>query len=278
VCDPSVRSQVEAHYTRGNLLGLMLDALRSAGLDPDHLDPEALAPLEEFHTLGREATVALAEAAGVVEGEEVLDVGCGVGGPARLLARAFGARVTGIDTTQEFCTTAVDLNARTGLSGRIDIEQGDALALPFPDAAFDVVWTQHVSMNIADKARFYQELRRVVRRGGRLAFFDIVAGPNQPLHFPVPWSETPALSFLVPAEEVRRLVEEAGFSVQRWEDTSAEAMSFFEQLTARTAGPGGLPALGIHVLIRDFATKAANARRNLAEDRIRLLRAVCAAR
>ena len=119
---------------------------------------------------------ALAEAAAITSTDEVLDVGCGIGGPARFLATKFGCKVTGIDLTPEFIDVARDLNARVGLGDTIDLRVADALDLPFPDASFDVVWTQHVSMNIADKPGLYAELGRVLRPGGRLAFFDVVAG------------------------------------------------------------------------------------------------------
>jgi ubiquinone/menaquinone biosynthesis C-methylase UbiE len=151
---------VARHYTRGDLQQTVLQAIVDSGHDPDDLDPDALAPAEEFHTLGRLATVALADAAEVRAADHVLDVGSGLGGPARLLARRYGARVTGIDLTPELCAVAADLTRRVGLDDRVEIRQGDALDLPFDDATFDVVWTQHVSMNIADKDRLFGEMRR----------------------------------------------------------------------------------------------------------------------
>ena len=187
-------ANVEANYTRGGLQQAVLDAIVADGYDPDDLDPEALAPAEEFHTFGRAATVALAEAASITADDRVIDVGSGLGGPARYLARVHGCHVVGVDLTQELCDVAADLTRRVGLSDRVEIRQGDALALPFPDGSFDVAWTQHVSMNIADKAGFYAEMRRVLRPGGRLAFFDLLSGPDQPIHFPVPWAEDPASS------------------------------------------------------------------------------------
>lgn len=235
---------VEEHYGRGGFT----DSL------------ESIAPFAEFHTLGPRATSALADLAGIAAGEEVLDVGCGIGGPVRHLASEYGARATGIDLTPEFVEAAIELNRRAGLD--IPIRVASALDLPFDDASFDVVWTQHVSMNIEDKAGLYAELRRVVRPGGRLAFFDVVAGPVQPIHFPVPWADDASISFLVSADETRALVEAAGFAPREWHDRTDDARAM----------PGG----GVdNPLIPNFAVKVANHGRNLAEDRSRLLQAVC---
>jgi SAM-dependent methyltransferase len=259
---------VEEHYTRGDLLATVLRALTDAGLDPDKLDPSSLAPAEEFHLLGRTATVALAERAAITELDLVLDVGCGIGGPARYLAANLGCQVTGIDLTQELCDVAAELTRRVGLDDKVTIRQANALDLPFDDDAFDVVWTQHVSMNIEDKARLFSEMRRVLITGGRLAFFDLLAGPNQPIHFPVPWADDPSVSFLATPDETRALLDAAGFRVRSWEDLTHEAVGFLRQL----AGPPG--PLGPHLLVPDMPTKAANLRRSIDESRLVLVRAV----
>lgn len=259
---------VQEHYTRGDLLETVLRALAEAGFDPDHLDPGSLAPAEELHMLGRSATIALAERAAITELDLVLDVGCGIGGPARYLAANLGCEVTGIDLTPELCEVAAELTRRVGLDDKVTIRQADALDLPFDDDAFDVVWTQHVSMNIEDKARFFAELRRVLITGGRLAFFDLLAGPNQPIHFPVPWADDQSVSFLATPDETRELLEAAGFRVRSWEDLTHEAVGFLRQLTGPT-GP-----LGPHLLVPDLPAKAGNLRRSIDEGRLVLVRAV----
>ncbi|MGH2689640.1 MAG: methyltransferase domain-containing protein, partial [Actinomycetota bacterium] len=196
---------VDGHYSRPDLSTVLLDALRAAGLDPGALRPDDLTPFEEFHTGGRPETADLAEKAGIGPGMRVLDVGCGLGGPARFLARTYGCTVTGVDAATEFVTAGTMLTERVGQAGAVTILRADALDLPFPDASFDAAWTQHVSMNIADKAAFYRSIRRVLRPGGRLAFHDFVAGDGRPIHFPVPWAESEDLSFLATADETRDL-------------------------------------------------------------------------
>lgn len=262
---------VQRHYTSGHLQEAVLAAIIESGYDPDRLDVEALAPAEEFHTLGRPATIALADAAKINATDNVLDVGSGLGGPARLLARRYGSHVTGIDLTQELCDVAEDLTRRVGLSDRVEIRQGNALNLPFENDSFDVVWTQHVSMNIADKVKLYREMRRVIKVGGRLAFFDILAGPLQPIHFPVPWAEDGSVSFLATADETRSNVKDAGFAVRIWEDVTQEAVNFFAQLSET---PPVRSPLGLHLLIPNMPIKGANLKRNVDEGRIIVVRCV----
>lgn len=268
---------LEGLYSQGGLLSRILAGLTAAGKDSDNIDPNDLMMVDEFHTLGPMATAALGMAAGIGATDHVLDAGCGIGGPARHLARGFGCRVTGVDLTPEFVDVANELTRRCGLADRVEVVEGDACAMTFPAGSFDVAWTQHASMNIPDKAALYGELRRVVKPGGRLAFFDILAGPAGPLHFPVPWSTDETWNFLEPVDSTRALVEGAGFEVTLWEDVTEQAAAFFAMAAAATAGPDGPGPLGIHLLISDPATKLANFGRNLAEDRARAVRCVATA-
>ena len=269
------KSDMERVYGTGDLLFRILAALTAAGKDPEHIGPDDLIMLEEFHTLGPVATAALAEAAGIGPGDHVLDAGCGIGGPARHLARAYGCRVTGVDFMPEFVDVGNELTRRAGLADLVDIVEGDATALPFPPGRFDVAWTQHAAMNIADKAALYRSLRRVVKPGGRLAFFDVVGGTAQPLHFPVPWAEDPAGNFLEPAGTIRDLVEEAGFGITLWEDLTDQAIPFFTTAAAAMAASSG--PLGIHILVKDLPAKFGNLARNFDEDRARVIRCVAVA-
>jgi ubiquinone/menaquinone biosynthesis C-methylase UbiE len=266
---------VEMHYSRGNLMEMIDVGLAESGLDPTRLEADTLAPFEEFHTFGRAATLALADAVELCKADRVLDVGSGIGGAARVLARDFGCHVTGVDLTDEFCHVARELNRRVGLDEQIEIRRGDAIDLPFVDGEFSVVWTQHVSMNVADKQRLYGEMRRVVPPGGRLAFFDILAGPTQPIHFPVPWATDERVSFLASALETQAIIASAGFRTQLWDDVTEEAIEFYK--AAGTARPEGRPPLGMHIVIPNIAEKFVNLKRNAEEGRIIVVRCVAEA-
>lgn len=273
----NINETVQAHYARPELGSLILAALEKAGKDIEHLTPEDLTPVDAFHIRGRTATLELAQAAGIGAAMHVLDVGSGIGGTSRCLAREFGCRVTGIDLTEEYCRTAAMLSRRTGLSELVDYYQGDATDLPFPDASFDVVWTEHVAMNIPDKSALYREMYRVLKPGGTLAIHDILAGPAGPVIFPVPWARTAESSFLVTPEALRDLLEQSGFNVTVWSDKTEAARDWFVSL-AEKIRKDGLPPLGFHVLLgSDFQTMAQNQRRNLEEQRI-VLAQVCAKR
>jgi SAM-dependent methyltransferase len=200
----------------------------------------------------------------------VLDVGSGVGGPARFLAASYGCRVTGVDLSEPFVDAARYLTERTGQSGRVSFEIASALELPFDGGRFDVALLQHVAMNIDDRARLYREIRRVLKLGGRFATFDVVLNSGEP-HYPLPWARTPATSFLLTAAATREVIEPAGFRTLAWQDDTEAAKAWFAQL--RASGPPPSPNLGV-VMGPDFVQLSANLGRNLMEGRLGILTAV----
>lgn len=259
---------INAHYGKQDLGAAILAALQADGKDPDHLQPDDLAPIEHLHTRGKEATLHLLQLAPLQTGTKVLDVGGGLGGTARFLARSQGCSVTVLDLTEEFCRVGEMLTQRSGLSDLVRFQQGSALDMPFPDASFEAVWTQHSSMNIEDKPRLYREFHRVLQPGGQFAFFEIMAGPVQAPRYPVPWASEPSISFLVPPENIRHLLADTGFKEIKWQDASAAGIDWFR---ARAATSQGKPRsnLGQHLLFGAiFDEMFHNIQTNLEERRI----------
>jgi SAM-dependent methyltransferase len=270
---------VERHYTRTNLENTILTALRNAGKDVDQLTVDDLAPIDEFHTRGREATANLASLLNqdLQPNIHVLDVGSGIGGPSRYLASRFGCRVTGVDLVGEYCRVADSLARRVKLGNLLTYRQGDATHIPYDDATFDVVWTQHASMNIAYKKRFYSEMYRVLKPGGKLAIYDVFKGSNSSniggstssIHFPVPWASDPSISHLLPREDARKLLNEViRFEEVVWEDKTESVIDWIKQMIKR-AQISGPPQIGLHVLVGPhWSELVKNLLKNLEEGRI----------
>ena len=265
---------VSAHYTTGDLGDRILSGLKAVGKDIGNLKVDDLAPVDAFHIRGRMSTEELARWAELRPDQVVLDVGCGLGGTARYLASNFGCKVVGVDLTEEYCRVGEILSAKVGLADRTTFRQASALGLPFPDAGFDVVWTEHVQMNIEDKASFYRELVRVLKPGGQLAFHDIFGGSSDGLRFPVPWADDASISHLIRPDDLKPVLRELRLEPVRWEDRTQESATFFREVLGRVKTDGWMP-VGLHLLMGDTAAeKFTNVLVNLDEDRIRVVQAV----
>jgi sarcosine/dimethylglycine N-methyltransferase len=267
--------KVSAHYT-GDSGSTVADRVRALleTFDPGPISPERLAGLDHFHVRGAEATAELARLADVQAGWTVLDAGSGLGGPSRHLAARYGCHVEGIDLTPAFVEVAQLLAARTGAADRLSYAVGDVTALPFGAARFDLVWCEHVAMNIADRPRLYREFHRVLKPGAALAFYDVVAidGAAEP-QYPVPWSDTPATSFLQTRQATLEAVSASGFVIEAEQDVTQEALGWFQR--TMSAPPQG-PSLAV-VMGPRMAMMAANLARNLRERSLGLLMALARA-
>lgn len=221
-----VDSKIVDHYSTDGLLARIEAALRADGVDPARPTIEALAPYDQFHGRGVEATEDLAALVTVRPSDHLLDVGSGLGGPARWMSTRFGCRVTGVDLTPEFCAIAKHLTRATGLEGRVRFEAGSALAMPFDAATFDGAYSMFVTMNIGDKAGLYRELHRVLKPGGWFTLSEIVRGNDGDVAYPLPWAATAAESFLSTVDGTRDGLQSAGFVVEAVRNDLARALDF----------------------------------------------------
>jgi SAM-dependent methyltransferase len=266
---------VPRHYGIDGLADAIFDGLSAAGASPHRPSIEDLAPVDHFHTRGRTATLELLALSDIGPDTRVLDIGGGIGGSARLLADVTGCRVTVLDLTEEYVRIGRELTRRVGLSERVTFVHGDALRAPFDKGAFDVVWTQHASMNVADKSALYREVRRLLRPRGRLAMHEILAGPIQPIRFPVPWARNPAISHLLSPDLLRQLLAALGFQPLAWQDQSQESLAFFRRRLDTATSADVPPPLGLHLLLGgEYLAMFANQVANLEEERTRVVMAV----
>jgi len=248
----SNEAKVAGHYTRGRLEETILQAVARMGLDPERLNAIDLAPVDEFHVGGLDATRELAAQMELAPGMWILDVGSGIGGPARYFAAEHQCKVTGIDLTEEFVNVAGSLTRRTRLAHLAEFVQGSALNLTFKPETFDRAYMIHVGMNIADKAGVFREVRRVLKPGGKFAIFDFVRTGEAPITFPVPWASSEETSFVVGKGSYRDALEGAGFHVEQERMRTAFAIEFTERAIARAARDGQ-PALALHLLMGNLA-------------------------
>ncbi len=258
---------VAEHYGDGDLLTRIYAGLEAAGIDKNHLQADDLAPADEFHIGGRNATSYAVQKMSLKKDQHILDVGCGIGGCARYIASEIGCRVTGIDLTAEFISTAKTLTSLTGLNDLVTFEVSSALEMPFEQESFDGVITMHVAMNIRDRETLYKEISRVMKPGATFCIYDVMKKSDENLTFPVPWAETPETSHLTTPDEMKTLLIEAGFEIGDVEDRTDIAMDFFKQ--SLTAPSEGQPPLGVHLVMGPSAPeKFKNTLDNMEKGRI----------
>ena len=260
---------VSSYYSHGDLLTRLNAALKEDGVDPDHPSIEALAPYDQFHGRGLEATQEMAAQVSAGPNDHLLDIGSGIGGPARYFATRFGCRVTGIDLTPEFCDVARHLTRLLHLDDQVKFEAGDALTMPFPDRSFDGAYSMNVSMNIADKRAFYREIHRVLKPGAWLLLSEIAKGDGGELDYPTPWASTAGASFLSTPDESAGALAAEGFDIVRRHDTLDAARAYGARSRAMVARGEKPPHRAVMLVHGERAAEAsANSSRGIAEARI----------
>jgi ubiquinone/menaquinone biosynthesis C-methylase UbiE len=266
---------VEQHYSRDQLLENILVQLKKTGIDTDKLTRKDLAPIDEFHVRGAEVTIELARQSRLEKDMCVLDIGCGIGGPSRLLAEEYGCRVTGIDITQEYIRIAKKLSKLTGLADRTEFIHASALQLPFATGSFDSVWTQHVQMNIGDKKQFYAEISRVLKPGAQFVYYDIFSIGHQPIAYPVPWAGNASISHLATTDEFRKYLADSGLEPVQMTDQTRSGINFLNRLLERVKTQS-VPPLSLQLLIGDdFEQKFRNLYQNFIDKKLKLESGVC---
>lgn len=240
-------NRVEAHYANDHLISIIKSGLETAGISMDSLTANDLSPVDEFHIGGTQATDFVINAMGISESSRVLDIGCGIGGPARYVAEQVGCHVTGVDLTADYIAAGDTLSDWVGLGDKVNLKHASALALPFDEGQFDAAYVMHVGMNIADKATMMAEAFRVLRPGGCLVIYDVMTHTNDTVTYPLPWSDVPENSAVDSPLSYETALRAAGFQIEKSEPYRDFAITFFEGMMARMRnGPG---PLGLHLLM-----------------------------
>ena len=269
-------ADIAAHYTSGNLLDRLQRALMDDGVDPNRPTLQSLAPYDHFHGRGLEATRELADALTISSSDHLLDIGCGIGGPARYFADRFGCRATGIDLTPEFCDVARQLARALNLQDKVGFERGDALDMPFDDETFDGAYSMNVSMNIADKGAFYREIHRVLRPGAWLALSELAQGPGSRVSYPTPWALTSESSFLATPEDTRKGLEANGFEITGFRDATGDVLEFGARTRTLVEQGDKPPHRAVQLFHGDLSAEvSANVAEGVRESRLVPIEVVC---
>ena len=266
---------IAEHWGTRDFYALITSELSKMGKPLDSVTVEDLAPVDHFHARGFPATVDLADSLPIKPGQHILDIGCGLGGPARYIAQRFQCKVSGIDITPAFVDAGNKLTALVRMEAQVKIELGDGQSLPYESASFDGAYTQHVTMNVPDRTKFFAEAWRVLKPGAFFALTEQGLGPTGEPRYPLPWSADGSGAYLVTSIETRALLEQAGFEDIEIEDTGQKYLAAYMMMIEKHES-GTLPPLGTHLLMGETALeKTRNAARNVEEGRTHPIQVIC---
>ena len=251
----SLEQTVSAHYSNKDLLEKIYQGLEQLGFDKNQLTQSDLSSVDEFHIGGSEGTLLLAEKLSLTTSSKVLDIGCGIGGPARLLSSVIGCKVSGIDLSADYVHAGNELTKQMGLSNSVNLVNASALDIPFPDDCFDVSYMIHVGMNIVDKEKLFSEAYRVTKPGGVFGIYDVMLAGSEELQYPLPWAEEKEGSAISSVEDYNLALTKVGFSLTYEEDKTDFAIDFFEKMSSTMSSSDGPPPVGLHLLMGELTKK-----------------------
>lgn len=261
-------------YSITNLLPSILKAIKAAGKDINNLTLKDLAPVDAFHIRGIESTKEIAELIKIIPAYNILDIGCGLGGSARYLASNYGCHITGIDITEEYCKTATGLSKLLNLEDKTEFHHADAINLPFENEEFDIVWSEHVQMNVEKKQNYFREIYRVLKPKGKLVFYEVFKGIRNNIFYPVPWAENSSTNFLSEQNEIKSFLETLYFKIEYWEDKTDLSKNWFNTTVKKMKTRKPYP-LGLHLVMgKNSDEKFLNMFRNLNEGNITVAQGV----
>lgn len=266
---PHLNETIQSHYLKENLYEDIISRLQEMDLDLDNISRSEISGVDEFHVRGAAVSKELAETVDL-NNKSVLDIGCGLGGPCRMLAEEYDCSATGLDLCSEYIRTATKLSKLVKLEDKTSFVQGDAVNLPFPDDSFDVVWTQHVQMNVPDKERFYSEVRRVLNSGGYFLYYEILKKNDEEVDYPMPWASSSDQSFLFRNKDMANILSDLGFNKISSKDQTRAGIEFFEGMVAKLKASGP-PKIGLNVLMGETTKpKLLNLLTHFKDDRLML--------
>jgi ubiquinone/menaquinone biosynthesis C-methylase UbiE len=270
----NLNDSVVNQYCAHNLFDSIKNALLEMNKNINELTMQDLSPVDFFHIRGIHSTKELADKCKISANMKVLDVGCGIGGTARFLASGYGCFVAGIDIIDEYTKTAAKLSGILKLNDKTEFRTGTAGQLPFEDEMFDVVWTEHVQMNVKDKNKFYSDAYRVLKSGGKFVFHDVFKGNSDEIYYPVPWADDQSVSFLMKVSEVEQLMKSFNYRILSWEDKTEVSAEAFKKSSEKIK-QDGLPPLSLRLLMgENTIKKIENMAKNLLEKRLVVIQCI----